>query len=60
LEFLGRRDKIIANIAAILLVSVIAGYALGLRSMPVTHRLVFGTVFGWISVTSVLLLGCGS
>ena len=60
LEFLGRRDKIIANIAAILLVSAIAGYALGLWSMPFTHRLVFGTVFGWVSVTSVRLLNCGS
>lgn len=45
-----------ANIAAILLVVSIIGAAVSLWSIPITHRLVFGVVFGWTSVTSVNLL----
>lgn len=45
-----------ADVAAILLVSAIIGFFIGLWSMPVTHRLVFGVVFGWTTVTSIDLI----
>ncbi|GAB5526194.1 MAG: hypothetical protein Roseis2KO_40660 [Roseivirga sp.] len=45
-----------ANFAAILLVTAMIGFVLGLWSMPVTHRLVFGVVFGWTAITSLQLL----
>jgi len=44
-----------ANIAAVLLVASMIGFVLGLWSMPITHRLVFGIVFGWTAITSVEL-----
>ena len=48
-----------ANFSAIALVISMAGFGLGLWSMPITHRLVFGVVFGWTAVTSILLLSQG-
>ncbi len=45
-----------ANIAAVLLTASMIGFVLGLWSMPVTHRLVFGVVFGWTTITSLGLL----
>ncbi|MEP1031994.1 DUF998 domain-containing protein [Ekhidna sp.] len=45
-----------ANIAAVLLVSSMIGFAIGLWSMPLTHRLVFAVVFGWTAWTSFGLL----
>ena len=45
-----------ANITAILVVSPMIGFVLGLWSMPITHRLVFVVVFGWTAITSVELL----
>lgn len=48
--------KLRANIAAMLLVMSMMGASLELWSMPITHRLVFGVVFGWTLVTSVQLV----
>lgn len=48
-----------ANVAAILLVLSIAGVVIELWSMPVTHRLVFIVVFGWIIITALELLRSG-
>lgn len=45
-----------ANIAATLLTSAMIGFAIGLWSMPITHRLVFGVVFGWTLITASSLL----
>ncbi|WP_425392042.1 DUF998 domain-containing protein [Ekhidna sp.] len=45
-----------ANVAAILLVSAMAGFALQLWPMPLTHRLVFIVVFGWTLLASVELV----
>jgi hypothetical membrane protein len=45
-----------ANLAAILLFLSMIGFALGLWSMPTTHRLVFGIVFGWTALTSLSCL----
>lgn len=45
-----------ANIAAVTLVLSMIGFVLGLWSMPITHRLVFGVVFGWTVWTSIELL----
>lgn len=53
---LGRFVYCAANTAAILAVVPIVGYGLRLWSMPVTHRLVFAVVFGWIVLTSFRLL----
>jgi len=41
-----------ANFTAIILVFSIMGFVFELWSMPVTHRLVFGIVFGWTAITS--------
>jgi len=53
---LERREKSTANIAAILLVLPMVGYGVGFWSMPMTHRMVFSVVFGWVVLTSVRLL----
>lgn len=45
-----------ANIAAALLALPILGQGVQLWSMPVTHRLVFLVVFGWVAITSIRLL----
>lgn len=45
-----------ANITALLLVSSIIGFVLGFWSMPITHRLIFGIVFGWTTISSLELL----
>jgi heme/copper-type cytochrome/quinol oxidase subunit 4 len=45
-----------ANISAVLLVASIIGFTLGFWSMPITHRLVFGIVFGWTTITSLELI----
>jgi hypothetical membrane protein len=45
-----------ANITATVLVLLIIGSALGLWSIPVTHKLIFVTVFGWIAITSFELI----
>lgn len=45
-----------ANLTAILLVASIIGFMLGFWSMPMTHRLVFGIVFGWTTLTSLDLI----
>ena len=42
-----------ANFAAVLLVVSMLGFVLGFWSMPITHRLVFGIVFGWTAITSM-------
>ncbi|MCB0657144.1 MAG: DUF998 domain-containing protein [Saprospiraceae bacterium] len=54
---LARKIRNRANRTSILLVLALSGYALGWWSMPITHRLVFGIVFGWTGVTSFELLG---
>ena len=43
-------------IAAALTVLPIVGFGLELWSMPVTHRLVFAIVFGWIALASFRLM----
>jgi hypothetical membrane protein len=53
---LGRREKFTANIAAIILVLPIVGGFAGFWSAPMTHRMVFSVVFGWVVITSVRLL----
>jgi hypothetical protein len=35
------------------------GQAVQLWSMPLTHRLVFFVVFGWVAITSIRLLRGG-
>jgi hypothetical protein len=42
-----------ANISAVLLIVSIVGAAIELWSIPITHRLVFGVVFGWTLLTSI-------
>lgn len=42
-----------ANVSAILMVLIIAGGATNLWPMPITHRLVFGVVFGWTLLSSL-------
>ncbi len=56
LPFIESRTRRKANIAAILIVSGIVGFALGLWSMPLTHRWVFLVVFGWTAITAIELL----
>lgn len=62
LSRLGYNHKIIksirnrANFTAVLLVLSIVGFVFGLWSMPITHRLVFGIVFGWTALTSIELI----
>lgn len=45
-----------ANVAATLLTISMFGFVFGLWSMPSTHRLVFGVVFGWTLITAADLL----
>ena len=45
-----------ANFTATVLVLSIIGSVLELWSMPVTHRLIFGIVFGWTAITSFELI----
>lgn len=45
-----------ANITAVILVMSMIGFVLGLWTMPITHRLVFGIVFGWTALTSIELI----
>tara|TARA_R100001369_G_scaffold82996_1_gene114967 strand:+ start:212 stop:802 length:591 start_codon:yes stop_codon:yes gene_type:complete len=45
-----------ANFTATVLVLSIICSALGLWSIPVTHRLIFGIVFGWTAITSFELI----
>jgi len=45
-----------ANFTAVVLTISMIGFVLGLWSMPITHRLVFGIVFGWTAITSLELI----
>lgn len=53
---LQKKIRLRANFTAIALVLSMAGFGLGLWSMPITHRLVFGIVIGWTTVTSIELI----
>ena len=55
-KLLKKSVRFTANTAAILLVSSMIGNVIGLWSMPVTHRLVFGVVFGYTAFISIKLL----
>jgi len=59
-EQLKRKVRTRANITAVLLVLSMIGFVFGFWSMPVTHRLVFGIVFGWTALTSVELIFKGN
>jgi 4-amino-4-deoxy-L-arabinose transferase-like glycosyltransferase len=59
-ERLKRKVRTRANITAVLLVLSMIGFVFGFWSMPVTHRLVFGVVFGWTTLTSVELIAKGN
>jgi hypothetical protein len=45
-----------ANFTATILTLSIIGSVLELWSMPVTHRLIFGIIFGWTAITSFELI----
>ena len=45
-----------ANLTAVILVLSIMGFVFGIWAMPITHRLVFGIVFGWTALTSIELI----
>ena len=53
---LDRKVRIRANLTAVILVLSMMGFVLGLWSMPITHRLVFGIVFSWTALTSIGLI----
>jgi hypothetical protein len=57
---LERKIRNRANLTAGILVISMLGFVLGLWSMPVTHRLVFGIVFGWTALTSIELIMNGN
>jgi len=59
-EQLKRKVRTRANITAVLLVLSMIGFVFGFWSMPVTHRLVFGIVFGWTALTSLELIFKGN
>ena len=59
-EQLKRKVRNRANITAVLLVLSLIGFVFGFWSMPVTHRLVFGIVFGWTALTSTELIFKGN
>jgi hypothetical protein len=59
LRSLGNAVHSSANLAATLLVLPIVGHGMQLWPMPVTHRLVFLVVFGWLAITSARLLRDG-
>mgnify|MGYP001942353001 CR=1 FL=1 len=44
-----------SNFTAAILMLAMMGFVLGFWSMPITHRLVFGIVFGWTLYTSLEL-----
>lgn len=50
---LSPRIRKTANITAGILIFCIALGAIEAVSMPITHRMVFGTVFGWTIITSI-------
>lgn len=54
---LDKRVRKRANFTAMVLVLSMLGFVLGWWSMPITHRLVFGIVFGWTAITSLELIG---
>ncbi|MDN3203341.1 DUF998 domain-containing protein [Algoriphagus sediminis] len=45
-----------ANLTAGVLATAMIGFTLGFWSMPITHRLIFGIVFGWTGWTSIELV----
>ena len=45
-----------ANNTATILVLAIIGSVIGLWSMPITHRLIFGIILGWTAITSFELI----
>ena len=53
---LKRKVKIRANLTAVILVLSMMGFMLELWSMPIAHRLVFGIVFSWTTLTSIELI----
>ncbi len=53
---LSHRIRYQANFAAGLLFVAMIGFVLEFWSMPITHRLVFGVVFGWTTLTSIQLI----
>jgi hypothetical membrane protein len=55
LHRLDRKTRILANAAASLIGITMIGFMAGWWSMPVTHRLIFATVFGWTAVSSIEL-----
>jgi hypothetical membrane protein len=57
---LPRKIRNRANITALMLVASMIGFVIGFWSMPVTHRLVFGIVFGWTVITSIELVQKGA
>lgn len=58
LSFPRKSTRVMANIAAVLVMLPMFGQVAALWPMPVTHRLVFIVVFGWVAITSIRLL-CG-
>jgi hypothetical protein len=56
---LKRKIRNRANFTAVILLISMIGFVLGLWSMPITHRLVFGIVFGWTALTSIELIKKG-
>lgn len=55
-QAIGRVVKNRANFFALALLISMIGFVLGIWSMPITHRLVFGIVFGWTALTSIQLI----
>ncbi|WP_115866769.1 DUF998 domain-containing protein [Marinoscillum furvescens] len=53
---IAKRTRNMANCSAVFLLIAIIGFVLGAWSMPITHRLIFAVVFGWIAITSVQLI----
>lgn len=53
---LEKKVRLRANLSAALLASFVIGFVLGFWSMPMTHRLVLGVVFGWTVITCIDLL----
>ena len=52
---LKRKIRNLANLTAVILVLSMMGFVFGFWSMPITHRLVFMTVFGLTAITSIEL-----
>jgi hypothetical protein len=53
---LKRKIRNRANLTAVILVLSMIGFVFGIWSIPITHRLVFGIVFGWTAITSIELI----